>query len=212
MLEQYRLENKLLRERYESLAKDYNARLPDYLPHHTKVLQPFVGFLNKDFGPGARVIDLGCGVGLNSCILNKHGFNVTGLDYSKNSIEHAKQNCPNTKFLHTDFLDWQPEEKFHGLVAGSFLDKFHPELLPEVFERLDSLLVYKGYGLMYVPTSKEESQKVDGSYNKKQKYNPYTALLERDNWLQHISKHFKVLEYYPGYGKRDFFISTFQKR
>jgi len=211
MREQYRLENRLLRERYDSLAELYNARVQEYLPNHTKVLKPFITLLNKDFGPGARVIDLGCGVGLNATILDTHGFNVTGLDYSKRSLEFARQNSPNSRFIHADFLDWKPEEKFHGLVAGSFLDRFHPELLPEIFERLDSLLVYKGYGLMYVPISKEEDS-TQNPTSKKQRYNPYTALLERDNWLQHLSKHFKVLDYYPGYGKRDFFISIFQKK
>lgn len=41
--------------------------------------------------PGAKVLDLACGKGRHSIFLNKLGYDVTGLDLSANSIEHATQ-------------------------------------------------------------------------------------------------------------------------
>ncbi|AUC81686.1 bifunctional 2-polyprenyl-6-hydroxyphenol methylase/3-demethylubiquinol 3-O-methyltransferase UbiG [Lacinutrix sp. Bg11-31] len=38
-----------------------------------------------------KILDLACGKGRHAIYLNKIGFNVTGVDLSKNSITHAKQ-------------------------------------------------------------------------------------------------------------------------
>ena len=38
------------------------------------------------------ILDLACGKGRHSIFLNSLGYNVTGLDLSKNSIEQAKTN------------------------------------------------------------------------------------------------------------------------
>lgn len=41
--------------------------------------------------PQSRCIDIACGKGRHSVALNKLGFDVVGIDLSKNSIEYAKQ-------------------------------------------------------------------------------------------------------------------------
>ena len=144
MIDKFRDTNIMLKDRYDELAKHYNERLHIHIPNHKKVLEPFINLVKTNFS-NPKVFDLGCGVGLNSLILEQNGFNVTGLDYSDKCLNHAKLNCPQSKFVHADFLDWNPNEKFHGIVAGSFLDRFHPDLLPELFNKIDSLLVPKGY-------------------------------------------------------------------
>lgn len=42
-------------------------------------------------GTGDYVLDLGCGPGLYSARLAAHGLHVTGVDYSRNSIDYAVQ-------------------------------------------------------------------------------------------------------------------------
>ena len=210
MVENHAFANKQLKERYELLAKHYNNRLHEHIPNHTKILSPFIELLKKNH-INPKVIDLGCGVGLNSLILENNGINVLGLDYSENSIKHAKNNCSKSNFITADFLDWAPTEKFHGVVAGSFLDKFHPELIPELINRIDSLLVPKGYGLVYMPLTKEKNPNELPAV-KENYINPYVALIERDKWFQSLSNNFKVVNYYEGYGSRDWFISIFQKK
>lgn len=201
-------ENINLRDRYDLLAKHYNNRLNHYVPKHTKLLEPFMKLLKQDFNE-PKVIDIGCGVGLNTTILEKNGFDVLGLDYSDNSLRHAINNCPASKFVHSDFLSWNSDEKFHGVVAGSFFDKFHPDLVPEIFDKVDSLLVNGGYGLVYMPLS-EEKNEFDVPLTKKH-MNPYVALIERDKWSQMIMNKFKIVNYYEGYGNRDWFVSIFKK-
>lgn len=48
-----------------------------------------------DLNTGARVLDLACGKGRHSLEFRKHGFDVTGIDLSEESIELAKQNETN---------------------------------------------------------------------------------------------------------------------
>lgn len=48
------------------------------------------GYLNLP--DDAKILDLACGRGRHSIYLNKLGFDVTGIDLSKNSIDQAKAN------------------------------------------------------------------------------------------------------------------------
>lgn len=48
---------------------------------------------------GGKILDLACGKGRHSIYLNKLGYNVTGVDLSEQSINHAKQfENPTLKF------------------------------------------------------------------------------------------------------------------
>ncbi len=50
-----------------------------------------------------KLLDLGCGAGIYSELLYDKGFSVTGIDFSKRSIEyaqnHAKRNCTKNSVL-----------------------------------------------------------------------------------------------------------------
>jgi len=52
-------------------------------------MRNLANFLN--FKEGSKLLDLPCGKGRHSIYLNSLGFNVTGADLSKNSINHAKK-------------------------------------------------------------------------------------------------------------------------
>ena len=51
-------------------------------------IKNIVKYLNLD--KDDSILDLACGKGRHSIFLNSLGFNVTGLDLSKNSIKEAK--------------------------------------------------------------------------------------------------------------------------
>jgi SAM-dependent methyltransferase len=44
--------------------------------------------------PGSRAIDLGCGSGANSSFLSAHGFEVTGVDFSRVALAKARRTHP----------------------------------------------------------------------------------------------------------------------
>ncbi len=76
--------------------------------------------------PG-RAIDLGCGTGANAIFLAQHGFEVTGLDFSKAAIEKARQKAnaagAQIRFVVDDLTNLrQVSGKFDFLLDYGVLD------------------------------------------------------------------------------------------
>ncbi len=69
-----------------------------------------VKWIVKELGlqKGSRILDLGCGPGLYCTRFAKREFAVTGIDYSKRSIQYAKeyaiQNKLKIEYLYKDYL------------------------------------------------------------------------------------------------------------
>jgi 2-polyprenyl-3-methyl-5-hydroxy-6-metoxy-1,4-benzoquinol methylase len=98
-------------------------------------------------GNNKRILDLGCGPGLYCELLAGAGHQVTGIDYSKRSIEHAQQEAArkglDIKYVHQNYLDLDLEETFDVVTMiycdfdvltpderSSLLDKVHHALKP----------------------------------------------------------------------------------
>jgi 2-polyprenyl-3-methyl-5-hydroxy-6-metoxy-1,4-benzoquinol methylase len=78
------------------------------------------------------ILDLGCGPGLYCELLAEHGHQVTGVDFSKRSIAHAKQAAAekNLKidYIHQNYLDLSFENRF-DLIMMIYCD--FDVLIPE---------------------------------------------------------------------------------
>lgn len=64
----------------------------DLASRRPETIQKTVGWLMStlELQAGDAVLDLGCGPGLYATCLAEHGLRVTGIDYSRNSIEYAQ--------------------------------------------------------------------------------------------------------------------------
>lgn len=62
------------------------------------------------------IIDFGCGPGLYANKFAEKGINVTGIDFSKRSIEYAKQIASNSdlnvNYIHKNYLDFETDKKY----------------------------------------------------------------------------------------------------
>ncbi len=74
--------------------------------------------LISGLAPGAKVLDLGCGVGLPTTRQLARHFHVTGVDISARQIAGARKNVPKAHFLVADMtaLDFPPHS-FNGIAA-----------------------------------------------------------------------------------------------
>lgn len=64
----------------------------------------------------SKICDFGCAVGLYTTALAKKGAKVTGIDFSKNSLEYAKgiacKNNLDINYVHQNYLEYETEDKY----------------------------------------------------------------------------------------------------
>ena len=63
-----------------------------------------------------KLLDLGCGPGIYAEKFNERGFDVTGIDFSKRSIEYARQSATSKEkkieYIYQNYLDIEYENQF----------------------------------------------------------------------------------------------------
>ena len=69
-----------------------------------------------NIGKDTKIADFGCGPGLYATRLAKHQANVTGIDFSRRSIEYAKEVAAseqlNIKYVQLNYLNFETEDRF----------------------------------------------------------------------------------------------------
>jgi ubiquinone/menaquinone biosynthesis C-methylase UbiE len=102
-----------------------------------------VDMINKMVKPESKILDLGCGPGLYTERLASKKHKVTGVDFSKNSIEYAikqrEKNQSDVEYINGDYLKLHFEEQF-DLIMMIYCD--FGVLVPE--ERISLMkMIYK---------------------------------------------------------------------
>ncbi len=133
---------------FDALASAYQLRWRTFLGHQETVLRPFEDALRARFERPIRVLDLGCGVGLDAHILFRHGFSLTGLDVSRKMIRFARRNVPRAKFVCGDFLTHRFSSRFHGVVMDASLHLFPKRDVHFVLEKTRQSLLPGGVGIV----------------------------------------------------------------
>lgn len=66
--------------------------------------------------PGANLLDLGCGPGLYTRRFAERGLQVTGMDFSENSIRYARDHDPRTTYIHANYLTLDAVDSFDAVT------------------------------------------------------------------------------------------------
>ncbi|BCS97816.1 hypothetical protein DSLASN_34480 [Desulfoluna limicola] len=81
--------------------------------------------LNQVHGDSLTILDLGCGPGLYTERLAEKGHDVTGMDFSSNSIRYARESAQqkqlNIAYIQQDYLELDEENRY-DLILMIFLD------------------------------------------------------------------------------------------
>jgi len=69
-----------------------------------------------NIGRNTQIADFGCGPGLYAARLAKRGANVTGIDFSKRSVEYAKEGAIREQlsinYVNQNYLEFETEDRF----------------------------------------------------------------------------------------------------
>lgn len=113
-----------------------------------KFMDNLTGYLNLE--AGEKILDLACGKGRHSIYLNKLGYNVTGVDLSKNSIEYASQFENETLKFRVHDMCKPYSEKFSAVfnlfTSFGYFDKEEDNL--NTIKAISSDLNEKGFGVI----------------------------------------------------------------
>ncbi len=99
-------------ESFASLAMYYDLLYKDK-DYNREV--DFIASYFKDF-KAPRILELGCGTGNYTKILAERGYDVTGVDLSKDMLEIARQKC-DCKLINGDIRSLSIEGKFDVCLA-----------------------------------------------------------------------------------------------
>jgi ubiquinone/menaquinone biosynthesis C-methylase UbiE len=152
-------------ESYDKTYKEYIDKA-DKL-HPIEYSNKFSSMIKKD----SLILDLGCGYGRDAKIFCENGYNVIGIDLSKNMIKEAKERVKNAKFFVMDLRKLDFEDNYFDAIwaSASFLHIQKKEILKALKE---SYRVLKKGGIMYVSVKEGEGEilKTDLRYGKVKKF------------------------------------------
>jgi len=129
-------------------------------------------------GTGTKIADFGCAVGLYTNALAEKGATVTGIDFSENSLNYAKQAAAdkglNVNYVHVDYLEFKTEEKF-DLIIMIMCDfcALSPGQRAKMLSKFKTLLKSGGAVLLDVYSLNAFNQKVESATYEKNQLNGF---------------------------------------
>ena len=139
--------NKTNKETYNVIASKYVLEAEK---DHTqkKYINNFINTFK-----GNKILDLGCGTGILAKYLNDLGYDVTGIDFSKEMLKIFKETAPNSNALLWDVMDIDKiNNKFNGIIATHLLVHFNKEQILELFEKIKKIMTQdSSFFIQFVP-------------------------------------------------------------
>jgi predicted TPR repeat methyltransferase len=112
--------------------------------------------------PFNRALDIACGAGDNTAVLERYARSVTGIDLSGEQIRKAESNpaLKGIRFRHCDYFDYTPDRHFDLITAAWFHNFIHDaEKQRHASEKIAGELVDDGAIVFIFPSDSFTSAK-----------------------------------------------------
>jgi cyclopropane fatty-acyl-phospholipid synthase-like methyltransferase len=125
-------------------------------------LSKLVATFSSRIKPGGTVLDIGCGTGYPiATYLSSCGFTITGIDTSENLLRKAiDRKIPHTTFHLCDFFDFEPTEKYDGIIAFDSFFHFPKAKQAEIYHKVSDWMNEGAY-LLFTHGGEEGEKKGD---------------------------------------------------
>lgn len=174
---------------YNQLAKFWEAETSDW---GRSELKEFASLIKRN--GGRRVLDLGCGSGIQSKQLYDGGLSVVGLDLSPKMVDRARKRVPEAKFVVGDIAKLSfPKNSFDGIYARAALLHIPKNLIPKVLELVHKIL--KVNGVFYLTVKEGTGEMEVKSIEKGQKVKRFFSFFKVKELRRLLeSSNFQVLK------------------
>jgi SAM-dependent methyltransferase len=128
------------------------------------------GWIIKHFNlnSNSKIIDFGCGPGLYTSRFAESGINVTGIDFSKRSLDYARKEAERKNlrinYVHGNYLEYETDEKYDLIIMimcdFTALSNSQRSLLLSKFKKLlkpDGLILLDVYSFNYFNLIQEKA-------------------------------------------------------
>lgn len=132
-----------------------------------------------DVDSGSKILDMPCGIGRHSRILERKGFEVVGVDKTEDYVKDADERTDQAEIVRGDMKDFRREGEFDAVINWWNSFGYFEEKKDDVrmLENINASLVEEGVLLMDV-----WSKELTAKSNLDQRWN-------RQNELLHLEEH-----------------------
>lgn len=170
--------NDTTQQYYDTHAKEYAAAtLPARLPDVWRLL-------TERLKPGSTLLDLGCGAGRDLKYFSEIGYQVVGVDFSKELVEIAERESGHDVIL-ADFRKLPfAADTFDAVLAIASLLHLPPQDLPQTLRAIWTVL--RSGGIFVASVKKGVGERVDNKGRFFADYQPqgWRELLEQAGFVE----------------------------
>lgn len=173
---------------YDQIAKAYADEFSEPSEH----IDEFLELLPTN----GKILDVGCGNGVDSINVKNKGFDVVGVDMSDKMLDIARSKYPGIDFRLGDMrkLDFD-EDEFDGIIASCSLIHIPKKDVPKTLEQFATFLKQGGVIYIQLQSGKSEELFIDEPFKPDERLflniisSDEIELLLKDAGFQIVRKH-----------------------
>lgn len=165
----------------QQMLKEHLNPMSDGASRRQESICRITDFILTNSRPASRLLDLGCGPGLYTSLFRAKGYEVTGIDFNKASIEYASGERKDIRYIYGDYIKEYPAGIFDTIIMiycdlGTHSDDYRDKLLKNIYHSMDE----GGVFIFDVFTDGLEKDKKEG---KSWDYVPEGGFWDKDEYL-----------------------------
>ncbi|MEL7600197.1 MAG: class I SAM-dependent methyltransferase [Proteiniphilum sp.] len=126
----------------QQMLKEHLNPISDGASRKQESILKIIDFVLKQSKPKSRLLDLGCGPGLYTSLFKDKGYDVTGIDFNKASIEYAIGKRTDINYILGDYINEYPAGEYDTVIMiycdlGTHSDKDRDKLLENIYHSLN---------------------------------------------------------------------------
>jgi len=126
----------------KQMLKEHLNFSSDGASRNKESIQKIVEFILEHVQANTSLLDLGCGPGLYTSLMKDKGYEVTGVDFNKASIDYAIRERKDINYILGDYIKDYPDGNFDSVIMiycdmGTHSDDDRDKLLRNIYNSLN---------------------------------------------------------------------------